>query len=251
MKPAFSLFCLYLRHTFWKVLLLLLAAGAAEWGLFTARWRALPYTPTLAEAYTHSLLPLGWVLAGVFGVLCLLLATATLARGTGQPGYTLRRLPLSRGQVLLGQGLWNTLAFLLFWGSQALVFLGMGWSFGQGGGFLNPQTLPTAVWQVPLFHAFLPLGDPLQWAGNLVLAGGLGFTAAAFTQALHRGKGIFAFPTLALCALVCLGSAPLSFLAAGGCLVWGLWQALRQEAPDRDDDNHRKEAAPHAPAETP
>ena len=222
MKPAFSLFCLYLRHTFWKVLLLLLAAGAAEWGLFTARWRALPYTPTLAEAYTHSLLPLGWVLVGVFGVLCLLLATATLARGKGQPGYTLRRLPLSRGQVLLGQGLWNTLAFLLFWGSQALVFLGMGWSFGQGGGFLNPQT-----------------------------AGGLGFTAAAFTQALHRGKGTFAFPTLALCALVCLGSAPLSFLAAGGCLVWGLRQALRQEAPDRDDDNHRKEAAPHAPAETP
>ena len=44
MKPAFSLFCLYLRHTFWKVLLLLLAAGAAEWGIFTARWRALPYT---------------------------------------------------------------------------------------------------------------------------------------------------------------------------------------------------------------
>ena len=50
---------------------------------------------------------------------------------------------------------------------------------------------------------------------------------------------------------MCLGSAPLSFLAAGGCLVWGLRQALRQEAPDRDDDNHRKEAAPHAPAETP
>ena len=43
----------------------------------------------------------------------------------------------------------------------------------------------------------------------------------------------------------------LLLLAAGGCLVWGLRQALRQEAPDRDDDNHRKEAAPHAPAETP
>lgn len=251
MKPVFSLFCLYLRHTFWKVLLLLLAAGAVEWGVFTARWQGLSYTPNLPEAYTQSRLPLDWLLVGVFLVLCLLLATATLARGKARPGYTLCRLPLSPGQVLLGQGLWNTLAFLLFWGSQALVFLGMAWSFGQGGGFLNPQTLPIAVWQVPLFHAFLPLGDPLQWAGNLVLAGGLGFTAAAFTQALHRGKGTFAFPTLALCALVCLGAAPLSFLAAGACLVWGLWQALRPEAPDRDDDNDGKEVAPHAPAETP
>ena len=87
-----------------------------------------------------------------------------------------------------------------------------------------------------------------------------GFAAAVFLSC--RGLWVLALllPLPALlkredrwrrCALVCLGSAPLSFLAAGGCLVWGLRQALRQEAPDRDDDNHRKEAAPHAPAETP
>lgn len=31
MRPFVALFCLFLRHTFWKVLLLLAALGAAEW----------------------------------------------------------------------------------------------------------------------------------------------------------------------------------------------------------------------------
>ena len=51
MRPFVALFCLFLRHTFWKVLLLLAALGAAEWAIF----RFQPFPPTvntLVDAYT-------------------------------------------------------------------------------------------------------------------------------------------------------------------------------------------------------
>ena len=43
MRPFVALFCLFLRHTFWKVLLLLAALGAAEWAIF----RFQPFPPTV------------------------------------------------------------------------------------------------------------------------------------------------------------------------------------------------------------
>lgn len=185
MRPFVALFCLFLRHTFWKVLLLLAALGAAEWAIF----RFQPFPPTvntLVDAYREVATPLGWVVAVAFLLLCALLLTATLGWGRGRPDLTLARLPLGRGTRVLCQGVCNTLLFLLFWAAEALVLVGLAGSFARNGGFLGPQTLFVTGWAVPLLHTFLPVGEPLRWVGNLVLAAGLGFTAAAGTEALRR-----------------------------------------------------------------
>ena len=140
MRPFVALFCLFLRHTFWKVLLLLAALGAVEWAIF----RFQPFPPTvntLVDAYREVATPLGWVVAVAFLLLCALLLTATLGWGRGRPDLTLARLPLGRGTRVLCQGVCNTLLFLLFWAAEALVLVGLAGSFAHNGGFLGPQTL--------------------------------------------------------------------------------------------------------------
>lgn len=73
---------------------------------------------------------------------------------------------------------------------QALVLVGIGWYYGRQGGFLGTQTLYVTVWELDLFHFFLPLDLPGRWVSNAALAAGLGFTAALFTEELHRGRKI-------------------------------------------------------------
>ena len=248
MRPFVALFCLFLRHSFWKVLLLLAALGAAEWAIF----RFQPFPPTvntLVDAYREVATPLGWVVAVAFLLLCALLLTATLGWGRGRPDLTLARLPLGRGTRVLCQGVCNTLLFLLFWAAEALVLVGLAGSFARNGGFLGPQTLFVTGWAVPLLHTFLPVGEPLRWVGNLVLAAGLGFTAAAGTEALRRRTWPFPFLLLTGCALVFWTGIPWALLLFSvPCLGWSLWTLRtleKQDPPDHDDD--RKEMTPHAP----
>ena len=244
MKPVFSLFCLYLRHTFWKVLLLLLAAGAVEGASSPPAGRGCPTPPICQRLTPKAAFPwIGcWWGSSWSSASCW--PRPPWPGGRPSRGTPSAASPLS-GTSAAGAGAVEHPGLPPVLGEPGPGLLGDGVVLRPGRGLPGPPNPPPmAVWQVPRFYAFLPLGAPLQWLGNLALALGLGFTAAAFTQALHRGKWTFAFPTLALCALVCLGAAPLSFLAAGACLVWGLWQALRPEAPDRDDDNDGKEVAP-------
>ena len=139
--------------------------------------------------------------------------------------------------------------FLLFWAAEALVLVGLAGSFARNGGFLGPQTLFVTGWAVPLLHAFLPVGEPLRWVGNLVLAAGLGFTAAAGTEALRRRTWPFPFLLLTGCALVFWTGIPWALLLFSvPCLGWSLWTLRtleKQDPPDHDDD--RKEMTPHAP----
>lgn len=184
-----------------------------------------------------------------FLLLCALLLTATLGWGRGGPDLTLARLPLGRGTRVLCQGVCNTLLFLLFWAAEALVLVGLAGSFARNGGFLGPQTLFVTGWAVPLLHTFLPVGEPLRWVGNLVLAAGLGFTG----RCRHRGPppadlALPLPPADGLCPGLLDGIPWALLLFSVPCLGWSLWTLRtleKQDPPDHDDD--RKEMTPHAP----
>ena len=159
MRPHRALFHLVLRHTVWKVLLLLLLLAAAQWSAFLCL-SPDPASIGLADAFSLSGGALAGLLALAFLLLSALLLLATTGWGARCPGYTLARLPLSPGWVVFWQGVYNTLVYLLFWGVQALVLVGIGWYYGRQGGFLGTQTLYVTVWELDLFHFFLPLDLP-------------------------------------------------------------------------------------------
>lgn len=107
---------------------------------------------------------LAGLLALAFLLLSALLLLATTGWGARCPGYTLARLPLSPGWVVFWQGVYNTLVYLLFWGVQALVLVGIGWYYGRQGGFLGTQTLyVTGLGTGPL--SLLPPPGPARAGG--------------------------------------------------------------------------------------
>lgn len=215
MRPHRALFHLVLRHTVWKVLLLLLLLAAAQWSAFLCL-SPDPASIGLADAFSLSGGALAGLLALAFLLLSALLLLATTGWGARCPGYTL--------------------VYLLFWGVQALVLVGIGWYYGRQGGFLGTQTLYVTVWELDLFHFFLPLDLPGRWVSNAALAAGLGFTAALFTEGLHRGRKNFTFFVLAACCFLFLpGGRPQMIAGAAAlCLLVGL--LLRRKRKETADE---------------
>lgn len=103
MRPHRALFHLVLRHTVWKVLLLLLLLAAAQWSAFLCL-SPDPASIGLAAAFSLS----GGRTGGAFGLgLSAAQCPASAGhhrRGARCPGYTLARLPLSPGWVVFWAG---------------------------------------------------------------------------------------------------------------------------------------------------
>ena len=202
MKKHGTLFLLFLRHTAWKVLAVLLVSAAVQVGLF----RFLVPDPT-----RHSLeIALGpmetclwWMAILTFALLVSLLLTASTGKGKGRTDYLLDRLAVPPKEVILCQGLYNTLALLLFWAVQALIFLAMGAMYGRMGGHLGPQTFFLATWQNDLLHSFLPMEEVSRWVRNLIWWAGMGFTAAAGSAQLRqKEKAVAVFGLIGASAAV-------------------------------------------------
>ena len=196
-----SLFQLFLRHTAWKVLLILLASAALQGVLF---WLGMP-DPT-ENSLEVVLVPmesrLWWVILLTFAVVVGLLLSASTVRGKGRTDYLLDRLAIPPKEVILCQGICNSLAVLLFWAAEALILLGLCWLYGVMGGFLGPQTIFLATWQNDLLHSFLPMEEVSRWARNLLWSLGVGFAAAAGSAQLRRkGQAIGIF-----CLIGCSGA---------------------------------------------
>ena len=193
MKQHKILFQLFLRHTAWKVLLILLASAALQGVLF---WLGMP-DPTensLEAALAPMVSRLWWITLITFAVIVGLLLSASTVRGKGRTDYLLDRLAMPPKEVILCQGICNTLAILLFWAAEALILLGLCWLYGAKGGYLGPQTIFLATWQNDLLHSFLPMEEVSRWARNLIWSLSVGFAAAAGSAQLRRkGKAIGIF----------------------------------------------------------
>ena len=193
MKQHKILFQLFLRHTAWKVLLILLASAAIQFGLF---WVLMPdparhsLESTLGPMESY----LWWIVLLTFAVIVGLLLGATTGRGKGRTDYLLGRLAIPPREVILCQGISNSLTILLFWAAEALVLLGLCRMYEAMGGHLGPQTIFLATWQNDLLHSFLPTEEVSRWVRNLIWCVAVGFTAAAGSAQLRQNEkavGIF------------------------------------------------------------
>ena len=193
MKQHKTLFLLFLRHTAWKVLLILVGSAVLQAALF----RFLMPDPTrysLETVLQNTESYLWWVVLLTFAVIVGLLLSATTVRGKGRTDYLLDRLAIPPREVILCQGIYNALAVLLFLAAEALVLLGLCRMYGAMGGHLGPQTIFLATWQNDLLHSFLPTEEVSRWIRNLIWCGAVGFTAAAGSAQLRQNEkavGIF------------------------------------------------------------
>lgn len=194
MKSSFSVFLLFLRHSVWKVLLLLAAMAGIELALFAALTPD-PATHSLETCLAACGRPLGLVLLMGFVSLGYLL----LADGSGgkhRLSYTLDRLAVSPRAVLACQAVYNLLVWLLFGAVQAAALLGCFWLYQRQGGYVGPQTVFLACWQDELVHSFLPMEDVLRWLRNLILALGLAVTVACASAQLRQKNKPITFGVL-------------------------------------------------------
>lgn len=189
--------------------LILLAMAAAEGVLL---WMAYQENHLLGLTSTLEVCPAAWV----YRAAILLLAAACALHGSGLGGSavsnTLGRLRISELTVVLWWGLCYAMAFVILWAAQVGILLGAGWYFTAHAApsAVSAQTVLLTAWQVPLFHAVLPLD---QWTGYVRMAClslGLGMGCAAWSFWRRRESNGYAAPFLGIVWVVSLTFAPLS-----------------------------------------
>lgn len=195
MRQQVSFLFLLLRLSALPALLSMAVMAALQIGLFLA---LRPESGDPASWMLRAQTPLALVFIGCFVVLSLFLQRPAGLRVTSHPRYTLDRLPLSPRSFLLWQSGYNTLVFLLLLAVQGLVLVGL----AQAAAGHQAQGIFLLSWRIPFFHSVFPLEDGLYWLRNLVLAAGLGITAACATRKKLCGGQSLAFPALAVLAIL-------------------------------------------------
>lgn len=177
--------------------LILLVMAAAEGVLL---WSAYPDYEATSLYFLLSDCPLVWP----FRAALVLLAAACCLHGSGlggsAVGNTLGRLRVSELTAFLLWGLCYAMAFVILWAVQAGILLGAGWYFTAHAApsAASAQTVLLASWQVPFFHAVLPLD---QWTGYVRMAClslGLGTGCAAWSFWRRRTANGYAAPFLVI-----------------------------------------------------
>lgn len=212
--------------------LILLVMAAAEGILL---WSAYPDYEATGLYFLLSDCPLVWP----FRAALVLLAAACCLHGSGlggsAVGNTLGRLRVSELTAFLLWGLCYATAFVILWAVQAGILLGAGWYFTAHAApsAASPQTVLLASWQVPFFHAVLPLD---QWTGYVRMAClslGLGTGCAAWSFWRRRTANGYAAPFLVILWVVTITFDPtdlsmdlfliLAALVTAGVSIYLVW----------------------------
>lgn len=212
--------------------LILLVMAAAEGVLL---WSAYPDYEATGLYFLLSDCPLVWP----FRAALVLLAAACCLHGSGlggsAVGNTLGRLRVSELTAFLLWGLCYATAFVILWAVQAGILLGAGWYFTAHAApsAASPQTVLLASWQVPFFHAVLPLD---QWTGYVRMAClslGLGTGCAAWSFWRRRTANGYAAPFLVILWVVTITFDPtdlsmdlfliLTALVTAGVSIYLVW----------------------------
>ena len=212
--------------------LILLVMAAAEGVLL---WSAYPDYEATGLYFLLSDCPLVWP----FRAALVLLAAACCLHGSGlggsAVGNTLGRLRVSELTAFLLWGLCYAMAFVILWAVQAGILLGAGWYFTAHAApsAASAQTVLLASWQVPFFHAVLPLD---QWTGYVRMAClslGLGTGCAAWSFWRRRTANGYAAPFLVILWVVTITFDPtdlsmdlfliLTALVTAGVSIYLVW----------------------------
>lgn len=219
--------------------LILLVMAATEGVLL---WSAYPDYEATGLYFLLSDCPLVWP----FRAALVLLAAACCLHGSGlggsAVGNTLGRLRVSELTAFLLWGLCYAMAFVILWAVQAGILLGAGWYFTTHAALsaASPQTVLLASWQVPFFHAVLPLD---QWTGYVRMAClslGLGTGCAAWSFWRRRTANGYAAPFLVILWVVTITFDPTDFfmdlflilaaLVTAGVSIYLVWGEVYRHA---------------------
>ena len=219
--------------------LILLVMAATEGVLL---WSAYPDYEATSLYFLLSDCPLVWP----FRAALVLLAAACCLHGSGlggsAVGNTLGRLRVSELTAFLLWGLCYAMAFVILWAVQAGILLGAGWYFTAHAApsAASPQTVLLASWQVPFFHAVLPLD---QWTGYVRMAClslGLGTGCAAWSFWRRRTANGYAAPFLVILWVVTITFDPtdlsmdlfliLAALVTAGVSIYLVWGEVYRHA---------------------
>lgn len=186
--------------------------------------------------------PVAWV----FRAALVLLTAACCLHGSGlggsAVGATLGRLRVSELTVVLWWGLCYAMAFVILWAVQAGILLGAGWYFTAHAApsAVSAQTVLLASWQVPFFHAVLPLDQWTAYVRMAVLSLGLGMGCAAWSFWRRREGNGYAAPFLAIVWVVSLTFEPwnltldilliLTVLVTAGISMYLIWEEVYRHA---------------------
>lgn len=199
MRRYRSYLSLMARSTLYKELLLILGMAVVEGALFFYQSQKqitflAAYTADREEVWMSRALTIGEMVENArlslvwFGGLLLL--SLLLIRTAGRwRDYTLNRLGLSRVQGNLLYGGYCAVSFVLLWGFQAALCLGMCLFYRQQlpAEMVTRQTILLSIYQVPLFSTLLPLANGLRWVTDVFVMAALGVCAAGGARLMRLG----------------------------------------------------------------
>lgn len=134
------------------------------------------------------------------GIMAVLGVTAGSAKS--RIGYTIRRLRIGENELT---GIWALIFsgyFLISWGVQLALVLGMLARYAQVTGW-GAMELFTSSFRSDYFHMLLPLAEPLGYVRNVFLCLGWGTMGALLGRsARHGGKIHMAFALIVISAVL-------------------------------------------------
>jgi len=195
MKKYGSVFMLFVRSSFYKILLLFLVMIVAEGAWFYRTIQKLPVkleagevsdlTPEVVFEEAHLMV--------VFTVAVVVLTMILLCVGrssTGHQEYTWYRLSITPKSVFILQTVYSCGCFLLLWFVQAALAFGLCLYYVKtaDAGAVTHQSLFLAFYREPFLHGLIPLQNIWYWVRNVFLFCALGFSVVYNLYCARRGK---------------------------------------------------------------
>ncbi len=236
MKPYVSVFALYVRMNFLKLLVLIIGMSAGQIAYFHTRLQAvIAYAEsrlaTPGGLANDSLTRMEEIISSPYkmiaGIAFLLLCVALcMAGGTSSAGprYTLARLGITERETFWVQSAANALFFLILWCVEVLVSVALcsyycaNIPYEVGGiPVVSEQSILLAFYRDDYLHALLPMSDILGWSSNVLTALTLGIATAGY--AFLGRRGVFSSDIITT-ALVTLAHFGLEGAPIGTVLVY-------------------------------
>lgn len=250
MKQHSSVFMLFARSSFYKVLFLLLAMIAAEGIWFYKTIQGMleknqtegnfpVMTPEVVFEEAHLMV--------FFAVAMITLAVILAFEGrsiTGHQEYTWNRLSITPKSIFLWQTVYNCGCFFMLWFVQAVLAFGLCLYYVKTAeaGAVTHQSLFLAFYREPFLHGLMPLQHVWYWIRNVLLFCSLGFAAAYDVYCSRKGKNrMWTWIILGLglsrfrVDLNMNGADIGEVLLYAGILIWMIFVVLRMGERKTDD----------------
>lgn len=221
MKRHLSIFMLFIRSTFYRVLVVLGLLAVTETALvyvtmerfFAESAQGTERNYALSELINEA--GLIWVFVAAFVLITVILCMFG-CDFRGKLEYTIQRLGISPVKIFFWQAACNALTYVIFWMVQVYLMFGFGMYYMKVAdpSWVTNQTLFLEFYRSRFLFGIFPMEDVGIWVTNLCLVLSLGIVTARVPHAQRRGKPSVGFFVVMLIA---------------GTLFWQGWSLFENE----------------------